>query len=48
MPLFCKSCGERVRVHELRMRQEEHDSDAAVLSWMEIQACYEHKLENER
>lgn len=43
MPLFCKSCGERVRIHEMREHQEAHNAGAKALSWAEIQSCYEHK-----
>jgi len=48
MPLFCKACGDRVRIHELRDHLQAHGSDTEGMSWPEVQSHYEHKkLEKE-
>jgi hypothetical protein len=41
MPLFCKTCGERTRLYELREHLKVHNSNAEVLSWEEVRAQYE-------
>jgi hypothetical protein len=40
MPLFCKACGDRVRIHELRDHLQGHNPNADKLSWEEVRNSY--------
>jgi hypothetical protein len=47
MPLFCKTCGERMHLYELRDHLQVHNSNADSLSWEMVRAQYEiRELEN--